>query len=235
MGITIHYKGKAKSLEAIDNLIEELKEIAEKFNWEYWIVDKPLKGKLSPSWGYGYSYVPTEDEIKKDGIEFFPKMVSDTCTGYYMIGDSKYADEARKALRKGKYPEFSIDTNVKGICLNVHPECETLAFEFDLKTLELVKYRQYNHSPGIIYGYDSLFCKTQFAGFKIHQLICKLIKLTEKYIDYEEIYDEAEYYHNQDEEAAQKAFCENEIRIEQLAGELDEVFGEGNVIRGYEL
>lgn len=46
MEITIHYKGKAKGLEAIDGLIEKLKQIAITFSWNYGIIDEEVKGKV---------------------------------------------------------------------------------------------------------------------------------------------------------------------------------------------
>ena len=54
MGITIYYKGKAKSLEAIDALIEHLRKTSERFNWDHELVEEEIKGELCPSWGYGF-------------------------------------------------------------------------------------------------------------------------------------------------------------------------------------
>lgn len=42
MGITIHYKGKAKSLEAVDDVIKEVQEMAERFGWEHGVVDEEV-------------------------------------------------------------------------------------------------------------------------------------------------------------------------------------------------
>ncbi|MEW6676181.1 MAG: hypothetical protein AB1348_09325 [Nitrospirota bacterium] len=223
MGITIHYKGKAKSLEAIDKLIEELKEVATTLEWSYGIVDEEVKGEFYPSWGYSFGYIPKKEQMEEEGIEFFPKMVSKDCTGYFKIWETKYAEEVRRAFRKGKRPRFFIDTRKKGIWLDVQPKCETLEFTFDLKTLELADYEKYDHSPGVIYGYNGFSCKTQFAGLSAHILVCKVIKLTEKYIDFSKIDDEGEYYYSQDIEKAKKAFGESTAMIESFGSILKEI------------
>jgi hypothetical protein len=216
MGITIHYKGKAKSLGAIDRLIKELKEIATLHKWNYQIIDEEVKGRFYPSWGYSFGYVPTKEQMKKEGIEFFPKMVSSDCTGYFKIWNTKYAEEVRKAFRNGKRPRFFINTRKKGIWLAIHPKCEPLEFTFDLNTLELANYEKYDHSPGVIYGYNGFFCKTQFAGISTHILVCKVIKLAEKYIDFSNIDDEGDFYHTQDIKAAMEAFRESTTMIESF-------------------
>lgn len=216
MGITIHYKGKAKSLGAIDELIEEFKEIAETTGWNYGIVDEDVRGELSPHWGHGYGYIPNKEEIKKDGLEFFRKMVSPGCNGYFKIWDTKYAGDVRRVFRKGQRPKFFINTRKKGIWLDLHPKCELLEFIFDLNTLELANYETYNHSPGVIYGYNGLFCKTQFAGFKTHTLACLLIKRAEQYIDFSEIYDEANLYAERDLEKAEKNFTDMAAMIDSF-------------------
>lgn len=224
MGITIHYKGKAKDLESIDGVIKELGEMAEVSGREYGIVDEEVKGDLCPSWGYGFGYIPSQEAMEKQNIEFFPAMVSKDCNGYFTFFDSKYREEMRHAFQKGKRAEFSVDTRQKGIWLNVHPKCETLEFMFDVKTLELANYARYDHTPELIYGYEGLFCKTQFAGVKVHILVCKIIQLTEKYIDYSEIYDEAGFYDTQDVRVAQKAFTESRTMLAEIAMQLEKAF-----------
>lgn len=237
MGITIHYKGKAKSLEAIDGVIGELEEIAKKLNWEHDIIDEEMKGELCPSWGYGFGYVPSEEEIEKEKIEFFPAMISIKCNGYFKIWESKYSEEIRNFFTKGQQPKFFVDTRKKGIWINVHPNCETLEFVFDLKTLELADYQQYDHTPNLIYGYNGLFCKTQYAGVKIHILVCRIIELTEKYIDYSDIYDEAGYYKTKNMQTATEAFCESSAMIKNLGKELEKMFaGKGvEIVTGMNL
>jgi hypothetical protein len=110
----------------------------------------------------------------------------------------------------------SFYTRKKGIWLNIHPKCETLEFSFDLTTLELADYERYDHSPGVVYGYEGFFCKTQYAGLQTHILVCKIIKLAEKYINFSNINDEGDYYHSKDVEKAEKAFGESTAMIEDF-------------------
>lgn len=237
MGITIHYRGKAKSLESIGGLIKELKEMAEAFHWEHGVVGEDVKGELSPSWGYGFGYTPSREDMEREQIEFFPAMVSKTCNGYFKLWDSRYREEMRNAFQKGEWPKFSVDTRKEGIWLNVFPKCETLDFIFDVKTLDLADYQRYDHTPGLIYGHEGFSCKTEFAGVKAHILVCKIIQLTEKYVDYSRIYDEADFYDTQDVRAAQKAFMVSRTNIMEIARKLEKAFeGKGlTVVMGDEL
>lgn len=223
MGITIHYRGKAKSLQAIDELVDMLTDIAQQSKWPYWLVEEEVKGKFSPSWGTGYGYIPSKEDIQKRGIEFFPEMVSEDCNGYFDIYDTKYAEEVRRCFRQGIWPIFRIDTKRKGIALNVHQDCESLEFSFDLKTLELANYETYDHSPGVVFGYNGFFCKTQYAGFATHVTVCRIIKLTERWVDYSSVYDEAGFYHTENMENAGKAFGESAAMIENMGKVLKEL------------
>ncbi len=137
MGITIHYSGKAKSPEAVDQLIDTLQEISEESGWSYHLVNGSVKGHFKPFWGIGYGFKPSEDQILKGGIEFFPRMVSSQCNGYFKIYDTKFAAPVKKSFEKGVWPSFTIDTRKKGIQLTLHPKCETLSFIFIFKRLNL--------------------------------------------------------------------------------------------------
>src|SRR5664280_687817 len=147
-------------------------------------------------------------------------MVFNGCNGYFTFSDSKYREDYRKAFREGKWPKLLVETKVKGIWLNVHPKSETLEFTFDLATLELADYQRYDHTPNLVHYYEGFFCKTQYAGVKIHVLVCKIIELTEKYIDYSKIYDEAGYYGTGNMQAAAEAFWESGAQIKALGEKL---------------
>jgi hypothetical protein len=75
-----------------------------------------------------------------------------------------------------------------------------------LQTLELGNYEVYAHSRGIIYGFNGFSCKTQFAGFDVHRIVCKLVKMASRYIDYTKVYDESKYYETEDSHASQESF-----------------------------
>jgi hypothetical protein len=206
MGITIHYSGKAKNFEAVDKLIDILREIAEESDWSYHLVNGAVKGPFKPFWGIGYGFTPTKEQVLKDGVEFFPRMVSSSCNGYFKIYDTKFSTFVRNFFTKGMWPTFTIDTYKKGIQIDLHPKCETLCFIFDLKTLELASYEVFSHKPGIIVGSNGFSCKTQYAGFEVHRIVCKLIKMASRHIDYTKVYDEAGYYETEDSELSKQNF-----------------------------
>ncbi len=237
MGITIHYKGKAKSREAIDDLIDTLAYIATERKWKYRLVHEKVQGMYRPSWGYGYGYIPALEDRGKEGIEFFPKMISEDCNGYFRIFDTPYAETVRHAFTEGRQPQFHIDTSMRGISLDLHPQCESLEFIFDLKTLELANYQTSQDRPRVVLGYNGFFCKTQFAGFDTHITVCKIIKMTERYIDYSSIDDEAGFYYQQDTAKAQKEFDDMAERIESMRKTLSALGKKHgfNVVTGEEL
>ena len=206
MGITIHYAGKAKSHEAVDQLIDTLQEISEDSGWSYHLVQGAVKGPFKPFWGMGYGYIPHKEEMLKGDVTFYPRMVSSKCNGYFKVYETKFTSEVKESLELGVWPSFTIDTYKKGIQITLHPKCETLEFIFDLKTLELASYEVYAHSRGIIYGFNGFSCKTQFAGFETHRIVCKLIKMASRYIDYTKVYDESKYYETEDSHASQESF-----------------------------
>jgi len=65
MGTTVHYKGKAKSLEAIDTLIEQSPKTSEKFNWDHGLVEEEIKGELCPSLGIRFRVCSKQKESRK--------------------------------------------------------------------------------------------------------------------------------------------------------------------------
>ena len=222
MGITIHYAGKAKSPEAFGEVLEALADRATALHWQLKAVDQDLKGRFYPSWGHGYGYVPSAEEIHERSIEFFPKMVRPDCNGYFKLYDTQYANDIREGFGMGMYPKFHIDTHISGIILYPHEKCESLKFIFDTTTLELCNY-EVHHDPDIIYGYNSCWCKTQFAGFKTHVLVCETIRLAEKYINFFKIKDEAEYYHTQDLMVGIKNFNEMMFNIRNFQKFLNDI------------
>ncbi len=223
MGITIHYAGKARSLAAVSELINAMTERARIMGWRTSLVNRDVIGKFYPNWGIGYGFIPSEETIKESKIEFFPDMVSRQCNGYFRIFDTPFAESYREAFRKGRYPTFKIDTHIKGIILYPHEKCEPLEFVFDLNSLELASYQVPDDSPGIIYGYNSSSCKTQFAGFKTHVLVCETISLAEKYVEFSLIDDEALYYHSRDLMVGIKNFNDLMFRIRSFGKLLNDV------------
>ena len=223
MGITIHYAGKAKSNEAIVELTSIMVERAEALHWQLKLVDQDLKGKFYPNWGHGFGYFPSFEEVRKSDIEFYPNMVTPECNGFFKIYDTQYAEGIREGFSAGLWPKFSIDTYIKGIVLYPHEKCGELNFVFNMKSLELANYEVYGHAPDAIYGYNSCWSKTQFAGFKIHVLVCETIRVAEKYVDFSMIKDEAGYYHTRDLMVGIKNFNEVMWSIKRMEKFLNEI------------
>ncbi len=222
MGIKIFYAGKAKNPESIGELVKVLLKRATALRWRLKLVDEDLRGNFYPSWGECCSRIPTEEEKERFHIEFFPAMVSADSNGYYKIIDTPFADPVREFFRKGEYPHFAIDTHIKGITLYPHENCEPLDFVFDLKTQELCCYEPDEKYPDAIHGYPVCCCKTQFAGFKNHVLVCKTIKLAENLVDFSLIDDEALYYHSKDLSAGLRNFNEKLQAIREEVKRMNE-------------
>ncbi len=51
---------------------------------------------------------------------------------------------------------------------------------------------------------------------KGHTLVCTIIELTEKYIDYSRVYDEASFYDTSDNEKLAESFWESSAHIKAL-------------------
>ena len=223
MGITIHCAGKAKSLEAIMELMDMLALRAGALHWRTEMVDDVIRGRFFPNWGYGFGYVPSKEDIQSRKIEFFPQMVSLKCNGYFRIFDGPYADRYRASFRKGKYLSFRIDTRVKGMIIYPHQFCDVLSFTFDLKTLKLASYGTWGKNSEEVHGGESLSCKTQSAGFKVHVMVCETIRLAERYVEFSMIKDEAEYYQSRDLTVGIRNFNEMMFNIKEFGKFLNDI------------
>ena len=67
MGLTIHYNGKFNENASLSEMIEEVKDIAEIYNWQYTIYEKQFRARCfdNDSFNdeiYGISFTPPESE-----------------------------------------------------------------------------------------------------------------------------------------------------------------------------
>lgn len=90
----------------------------------------------------------------------------------------------------------------RGVYLLPDPECEPLSFEFDTD----------------LFMQD--FCKTQFAGPKVHAAILDLFRETENLFEMLDIQDEAEGWENPDPARLEQVFVETRQAIDESAAEM---------------
>ncbi len=91
---------------------------------------------------------------------------------------------------------------LKGITINLHPECESFYVLFD-KNGNLQSVSGMVLNPGEVESADSnfLFIKTQYAPPEIHIAIIKLLKyLKDKYISDLNVIDEGSYWVTEDQD-----------------------------------
>ena len=106
-------------------------------------------------------------------------------------------------------------THIRGIEINIHPDCETLSLTFDTRTRRLCdiwpqqrtgkkftcgKPWYYLDGEGNRHRSEgSLFCKTQFAGAHAHIVVCRLLQeLRDNFMPCLEVSDEGEYWETGD-------------------------------------
>jgi len=129
--------------------------------------------------------------------------------------------------------ESDIGTQVKGIKIDVHSDCEILAFTFDVETRKLCDiWEQQRTGKKFTCGKDweylsstgkqvkvrgSLFCKTQFAGVEAHLLVCALLEeLKNKFIPSLYVSDEAGYWKTRDMNKLKENFGVSERALKAL-------------------
>ena len=136
-----------------------------------------------------------------------------------LLGEEAYTAlirSVRKFAHERNWPVTEIEGDVKqllrvigeqnvdyegptfGVVLWPHPECEPVKLEFDedLFTQE--------------------FCKTQFAGPKIHVAVVELLRAVAPYFAVIEVTDEGEFWGSSDEEQLARHFANINARLDEL-------------------
>lgn len=152
MGITIHYSGRAKSWDALSQILSTAQLFCAEREWMFAIYDDPL-GVM-------------EDRDKDD-------------PGY-----------------------IDHDGPFRGIVIRPHPKCEPVRLDFSTA----------NELSGCT--------KTQFAPFRIHIEIVKLLREIEPFMAEFVVIDESGLWETGDEAAARKRFKFLDAAIESVADEL---------------
>jgi hypothetical protein len=115
---------------------------------------------------------------------------------------------------------------LKGISIDVHPDCESLALFFMAEgilamPMSVVMYNEGSIAKNNVWN----FIKTQFAPPDVHISIIKLLKyLKKRYIPDLDVMDEGGYWDNEDKASLVEnlRFIEEKMdRVAQILGEID--------------
>jgi len=153
--------------------------------------------------------------------------IAETLNWEYEVLDEDWSKPSTAKLSQIKNGiEITGHLSLKGICINLHPDCESLMFYFNSKGILttpistiLVNEKQIKKEN----AYNSV--KTQFAPPDIHITIIKLLKfLKRRYIHDLNVVDEGEYWESEDKKKLIKKL--NQIndamnRIEKILSDLD--------------
>ncbi len=121
-------------------------------------------------------------------------------------------------------PEITGHLPLKGVSLNVHPECESVSFFFDSEgKLQDVMTMMMVRDGAIDPEHAYVHVKTQFASPETHITIVKLLRyLKKKYIPDLEVMDEGEYWETGDQENLYKKMQFIADKIDMVANALSE-------------
>lgn len=121
MGLSIHYSGRIKDAASLPLLIEEVKEIANTYGWEYRIAESVFPDNtlndheyLSPI--YGISFTPPECETIS--LTFISNGVMACSSGIYLFGNSKNATERDYIYRLFAKTQFA-GVEVHALIINI--------------------------------------------------------------------------------------------------------------------
>lgn len=130
-------------------------------------------------------------------------------------------------------------------CLILHPQenCESVALEFK-QLKEVRKIEGYDYIKNILKDFKleneneniwlcSMFCKTQYAGSKVHIEVAEFLRFIASYCYMSSIIDEADYYEKGFNEKSlkevNKEFDESSKMISAMIGQFKDMFGKDRV------
>jgi hypothetical protein len=155
--------------------------------------------------------------------------VADICQSmdwkYRLVEISMEGEAAHFPLEPGDATTEFKEINLNGISFTP-PECETVCLSFtdagytcsemNVMASDLLA----NYEPSLIY---SIHTKTQYAGVDTHIAIVKLLKyLEKKYLIFENVHDEGNYWETMDQQDLEKNFGNNTRLIEYVKGILEQ-------------
>jgi hypothetical protein len=151
--------------------------------------------------------------------------VADICESmdwkYRLVEISMEGEAAHFPLEFGESGTEFKEINLNGISFTP-PDCETVCLSFSdagytcSEMNVMASDMLANYEPSLIY---SIHTKTQYAGVDTHIAIVKLLKYLEgKYLFFENVHDEGNYWETMDRQELEKNFGENTELIERVKG-----------------
>lgn len=188
----------------MDDITGMLADFAKAANWEHYLVDKKIGPKLTSGF-----------IIRK------------------LDGTIEIYDPFRRGIKRrydqGMHnPGFfdGVDERVKGIIINLHPECESFEITWNVsrgRKAYLASYIQL--PPGDLWDEIHCFTKTQYAPLWCHVTICKLLRFLQNHFGVKlRVDDEGEYYKTGDLDKLAEKMGDNLAAIKETAELLEKIF-----------
>lgn len=170
MGVTIHYRGRLKSPDHIEQLITEVESLAEEAGWQYRVIS-PM-----PDLIFDHIYVTLMGIV----VDVHPD-----CESLSLVFDEQGRLISLPGLDIIAYEGFLVEKEDE---LGTYVTLEMPPLE-DLGKLtwdDLAAMDEIN----------TAYTKTQFSGAETHILLCKLLRyLEKKYFAEFKVFDEGDYYY----------------------------------------
>lgn len=203
MGVTIHYSGQLDDPARLPELLLGVKHFCFKRGWAFREADERIIGRAER---LVFNEVDVSGQLN-DGAPINWKDIH--C-------DTEVLD---------------VDDHIRGLIIDVHPDCETVHLLFNRQGL-LKSYAP--QAPGYYTEQEYFSVKTQFAPIEVHIAICGLLHFVkDNYMPGLEVVDEGRYWETGDREklAMYLGFINDkmrelmEARLKEFEQFLDEKYG----------
>ena len=170
MGVTIHYSGQVDDPGRLTELLLGVEHFCFKRGWAYRQVDERIIGQA--------------ERLVFNEVDVSGQLEDGTPINWQDVHcDTEVSD---------------VDDHIRGLIIDVHPDCETVHLLFN----RLGLLRSYApQAPGYYTEQEYFFVKTQFAPIEVHVAICELLRFVkDNYISGLKVTDEGEYWDTGDRE-----------------------------------
>jgi hypothetical protein len=170
VGVTIHYSGQLDDPGRLSELLLGVEHFCFKRGWAYRKVDERIIGQAER---FIFNEVDASGQLD-DGTPINWQDV---------YCDTEVSD---------------VDDHIRGLTIDVHPDCETVHLLFNRQGL-LKRYEP--QAPGYYTEWGYFFVKTQFAPIEVHIAVCELLRFVkDNYMPGLEVRDEGWYWETGDRE-----------------------------------